>query len=213
MNGRVFSRNVNQVIDNCIIRGGPKPTSGTLGLIDCASNLTSGLVVRNTLIQPSSPSLHWAAGIVGARWTAECVEVRNTTDGLWPRDVQQGTTVRPPFNCAAYYLWIHDLAKFWPDPYQRNGGPADGSAGNGTHNDGIQFFGGSGWRARAFIIDANLDPTVGNTGGLDVNNGGAASPARPAGMPRSRSTATRMALSSCSRRTWTSSTATSARAG
>lgn len=172
VNGIVFSRNVRQRISNCLVTGGaPRTTGGARGLIDCEAAIVVGLVVEDTLCKPSTPSLYWAAAIVGHDYTAKRVDAQHTTDGFWSRNIFAGANYA--VNVVLIMCRTNGLAKFWPDPFQTNGGPADGSAGNGTHNDGIQSFGGTGMEVLSSIIDPWFDPSVGNTGGIDTANGGA----------------------------------------
>ncbi|MBH1980095.1 hypothetical protein I8H89_01110 [Candidatus Saccharibacteria bacterium] len=169
VNGFVEMRGVDQLVENCHIRGPvgqTVPPGGSKGLIHCSSAGTLRATIKDTLIECQTPQYGWDA-IQGHDYTALRVRTRRTTDGF---GVFNATAPDTPVNVTILSCWVENMTKFYPD---------GGAHVDGTHNDCIQLQGGVGGIViRGNLLQGVIDQNTGNTGGLNVD--GTGTPLSPA---------------------------------
>ncbi len=143
--GFVIVKAANVTIRNSIIRGSG-PGSYNTGLINATSAGVSNLLIEDTTLVPSHPSV-WIDGVLGHDFTARRVETYNVVDGFGVYN-----TTGPNANVTIDSSWVHDLSYFSGDPNHSD---------NRTHNDCIQIQGGRYITITNNRLDAYLSTTVG----------------------------------------------------
>lgn len=154
--GRVLVTDASDVlIDNCWVRGAASPgLTSNRGLVHVSGSSTN-LTVRDSLIEPQTPSQWWDA-IRTFNFTAVRCRFRGCTDHLGvfcPIGSPAGT----PTGVSVLGCWFDRLTR-WATSAEH----ADG-----THNDCIEIQGGTGTVIRGNRFDAYFDPDTGDSAGLN----------------------------------------------
>lgn len=143
IHGRVIVKAADVTIQRCVIRGVRATTSSACVVATAPSCVR--LLVQDCELVPEYPT-YWMDGIDGHDFTCRRCEIRDTVDyfGLW-------NTNAPglPLRVVIEQNWGHNLVYFSPTPTHSD---------NQTHNDGIQFQGGTGAVVRGNSLEAYYGP-------------------------------------------------------
>lgn len=125
---------------NCLFQGPSTPAPGQSALLSSYAGVTNVTVDRCTF-KPRAPN-YWVNGIYGwGGMTINRCDISNVVDGI------------DPFG-GTYYVYgnyVHDFATYSPSPSNSD---------SHTHNDGMQFQGGSGSKVIGNNFQGFADPRI-----------------------------------------------------
>lgn len=131
-----------------LIRGANAPLTTDDSLVNCLNASVTNCLIEDNVLVPDFPSLFWN-GIRGHHFTAQRNEIYGVTDGIDVMNPSAPGTQLSTFILANYF---HGLSGFGPDT--PNSRPF-------THNDCIQWFGGTGLTVIGNHFEGFLDPAIG----------------------------------------------------
>lgn len=159
----------NVTYKNCYFRGGATAPTAFTGLYRLVNTHQRGFTFIDCTFRPQTPSWFWI-GLHGYGFTARRCDISNMVDAMstfnnnnGPAGSGDDSLRNGPVDVVVEQCYVHDQG-FWSNP-------PDNTSSDGSHADGIQIQGGSGYVIRGNNFTGKLNPIYApNWYGHDTSN-------------------------------------------